>query len=1011
MRKIALIGLSCCCLVGQAQNNIQQIEYFFNNDPGCGAGIAVPFGPDAFTVTDLSFNADISGLSEGFNMFYVRAYNDSGWSVAAVKPLFVFSAASVATPNISKIEFFVDADPGYGMGVDVSLTPTTTISDLNFTVSLSALSEGFHTLNVRSQNANGKWSPAYVKSIYVLSTSSISIPDITQLEYFIDADPGFGLATQVPITSGALLTDINFAIDLSLLPAGFHNLNVRAKNANGRWSVGYIKPIFVLSSSTTSLPDIIQLEYFFDADPGFGSGVAVPITPTNTLSNIAFTVVTTGLSAGFHMLNVRAKNQNGVWSVAYNKPIFITPSSAQSPIVALEYFFDTDPGVGNGGSITLTPAINIADLVVGANISALTVGPHKLYIRARNAEGVWSTTESYPFEACIQAAPVANAPVGVTFDTFVANWSAALNAVTYQLDISTDTLKTFLPGFNSKTLVVLRDTLSSLPPLTHYQYRVRALGPDNCLSINSDTIYVRTNSTLAIDTDALIALYNATQGSNWTNRSGWLTGLASNSWAGVTVANENVVAVNLPNNNLKGGVPQDLLNVSKLNTLNLAGNEVNAVPDLSGLLDLTSANLNDNKLDFGDLESNLDVTGISYANQKAIGLTLSDTITIGNTVQFSALVGGSVNQYQWRKNDVPITGAAANLYSLDSFSKNDQGTYTCIITSPLIPQLTLTTAPRKLVAVATISGILKVSQNIAASNGTIQLLKITSGGYDSIPITPLPINNDGTFTLEKILLDDYLLVGLADTTIYERALPTYIPNTAYWEEADTISLEENITGLEILSVLEPLNQLTGDGLLFGFVQEDDGADERTEKTKRVGGAGVSARKIEATGKGKEILELIAYVFTNEEGQFSIEGLPPGTYRFNVQYPGYPMDETSFIDFIIGTNALEETVQVEATVINDKITVRELLITTVTENPDAYVNVFPNPGSGVVSIQFEDNNPYRYFTLSDSRGQIVLRQNAREMHSQVDFTTLSSGIYLITIGSQNGISKIVKVMKN
>ncbi|MGV3665356.1 MAG: carboxypeptidase-like regulatory domain-containing protein, partial [Leptospira bouyouniensis] len=91
-------------------------------------------------------------------------------------------------------------------------------------------------------------------------------------------------------------------------------------------------------------------------------------------------------------------------------------------------------------------------------------------------------------------------------------------------------------------------------------------------------------------------------------------------------------------------------------------------------------------------------------------------------------------------------------------------------------------------------------------------------------------------------------------------------------------------------------------VISGIVQEEEaGSGGRPKIPKPVRGAGVSARRVQNTGRGKEeILTLISYRFTNEEGEFSLTNLPHGNYRLNIQYPGLPMDENSFINFTIGT---------------------------------------------------------------------------------------------------------------
>ena len=66
--------------------------------------------------------------------------------------------------------------------------------------------------------------------------TSESPQNITQVEYFVDSDPGFGNGTSIGISAG---TDLNPSItaDLSSLSDGFHVLYVRAKDTEGDWSV------------------------------------------------------------------------------------------------------------------------------------------------------------------------------------------------------------------------------------------------------------------------------------------------------------------------------------------------------------------------------------------------------------------------------------------------------------------------------------------------------------------------------------------------------------------------------------------------------------------------------------------------------------------------------------------------------------------------------------------------------------------------------------------------------
>ena len=65
--------------------------------------------------------------------------------------------------------------------------------------------------------------------------------------------------------------------------------------------------------------DVDRLEYFFDTDPGFGSGVAVTIAEGGTI-DATFAPDISSLSAGFHVLYLRAKDTVGDWSYTRGCP-------------------------------------------------------------------------------------------------------------------------------------------------------------------------------------------------------------------------------------------------------------------------------------------------------------------------------------------------------------------------------------------------------------------------------------------------------------------------------------------------------------------------------------------------------------------------------------------------------------------------------------------------------------------------------------------------------------------
>ena len=83
--------------------------------------------------------------------------------------------------------------------------------------------------------------------------------------------------------------------------------------------------------------------------------------------------------------------------------------------------------------------------------------------------------------------------------------------------------------------------------------------------------------------NALVKLYNATNGNEWTRQ--WDLNAPVSSWYGVVLENDKVVALNLSKNNLNGYLPAEISKLKYLHDLNLFKNEISGkIPSSLGKL-------------------------------------------------------------------------------------------------------------------------------------------------------------------------------------------------------------------------------------------------------------------------------------------------------------------------------------------------------------------------------------------------------------------------------------------
>ncbi|MFC3809281.1 hypothetical protein [Lacihabitans lacunae] len=316
---ILFLGWSRLCFA----QTIQKVEYFIDTDPGFGSGINVPITGGSTVSANLSIPLSI-GLTSGFHKFYIRAKNSNGvWSMVNAQNFFKTNDLPTIQ-NIVELEYFIDTDAGYGQGINIPITPNTTVNQgLNIALP-SDLANGFHKFFIRAKEASGKWSTVFAQSFF--KTNDLpSIQNIVKLEYFIDVDAGFGNGIDIPITpSTSVTTPLNIPIPANL-PLGFHKFFIRGKDANGKWSVVHAQN-FYITNELSNVQNITKLEYFIGADPGFGQGTQIAITPGLSISagNTLFNVPNS-IGLGSHQLTLRGQDANGKWSIVANKSFINCP--------------------------------------------------------------------------------------------------------------------------------------------------------------------------------------------------------------------------------------------------------------------------------------------------------------------------------------------------------------------------------------------------------------------------------------------------------------------------------------------------------------------------------------------------------------------------------------------------------------------------------------------------------------------------------------------------------------
>lgn len=310
--------------------------------------------------------------------------------------------------GLAGAEYFWDSDPGQGNGtavgaVDGSLDET--VEALLGSALATPPTAGAHTFSVRVEDLDGNWSDVFTTVVDV-SADYGNPPRAMQVvaaEYFWDTDPGKGGGTPFPAGDGNLDESVEELIASGVVTPpglGAHVFHVRVQDAAGDWSSIFATVVEVLDPAGLIPRDagVAQAEYFWNVDPGQGNGTPFAASD-GSLDEVAEELLASGIAApggtGSHAFHVRVRDVDGGWSPVFTTIVDAYPQAVapQRRIVTAEYFWNSDPGPGNG-----TPML-ASDGSFGETVETVirnsipppgAYGPHLFHVRVRDANNVWS---------------------------------------------------------------------------------------------------------------------------------------------------------------------------------------------------------------------------------------------------------------------------------------------------------------------------------------------------------------------------------------------------------------------------------------------------------------------------------------------------------------------------------------------------------------------------------------------------------------------------------------------
>ncbi len=275
---------------------------------------------------------------------------------------------------------------------------------------------------------------------------------IKAYQYWVDDDVAGKVTTAItPVKDFHLQAEL----PMSSVTVGFHFLNMRFCDSTNRWSSVISQYFIKHPAGYNTVKQIVAYEYWID--DGLDGKTRHDIIPSSVF-HLTENLELGGITTGFHLLNLRFRDNTGVWSSVASQYFVKYPQSpvANKQIVGYEYWIDE--GIANTTYQEVSPS-TVFHLSENLDFGAVSNGFHLLYLRFKDNAGTWSSVTSQYFVKYGQPAILPN------------------NMVTYRfwLDNDPGTMETYTfpqpAGFVKWADTIEMPFLDIGPHLINYQFK------------------------------------------------------------------------------------------------------------------------------------------------------------------------------------------------------------------------------------------------------------------------------------------------------------------------------------------------------------------------------------------------------------------------------------------------------------------------------------------------------------------------------------------------------------